>query len=154
MLITILLYIYLICLSAFFGSSIFIGYFTAPFIFKTIKSRDEAGNIVGSLLHKFSVLGFIILPVMILSGYFVYINGYSNIFIMLEPFVILILTIFSENFISKKMNNLKKQMISITVTAKDDPRRKEFNALHKWSVKLFVVNELLCLPLFYIIFIR
>ncbi len=154
MILIIFLYVYSICLSIFFGSSIFIGYFTAPYIFKTIKSRDEAGNIVGSLLHKFSILGFITQPVMIITGYILYINNYSNIFIMLEPFTILILIIFSENFISKKMNSLKKQMISITVTPKEDPRRKQFNYLHKWSVKLFLANELLCLPLFYIIFIR
>ncbi|MHB1679915.1 MAG: DUF4149 domain-containing protein [bacterium] len=154
MILIIFLYVYSICLSVFFGSSIFIGYFTAPYIFKTIKSRDEAGNIVGSLLHKFSILGFITQPVMIILGYMLYINKYSNIFIMLVPFIILILIIFSENFISKRMNNLKKQMISITVTPKEDARRKEFNYLHKWSVKLFLANEILCLPLFYIIFIR
>jgi uncharacterized membrane protein len=154
MILIIFLYVYNICLSIFFGSSIFIGYFTAPYIFKTIKSRDEAGNIVGSLLHKFSILGFITQPVMIIAGYILYINNYSNIFIMLGPFIILILIIFSENFISKRMGILKKQMISITVTPKEDSRRKEFNYLHKWSVKLFLINELLCLPLFYIIFIR
>jgi uncharacterized membrane protein len=149
---TIYLYVYTICLSVFFGSSIFLGYITAPFIFKTINSRDEAGNMVGLLLKKFSILGYIIQSIMIITGYFLYANLYTNIYIIIGPFIILLLILFSENFISKKMNNLKKQMISISVTPKDDIRRKEFNYLHKWSVKIFALNQILCLPLFYIIF--
>ena len=61
-------YIYLVCLSIFFGSSIFIGYIMAPYIFKTLNSRSEAGNMVGALLHKFSTLGYITQVLMVITG--------------------------------------------------------------------------------------
>ena len=154
MYLNIFLYVYLICLSIFFGSSIFIGYIAAPYIFKTLNSRNEAGNMVGALLHKFSTLGYITQVLMVIAGYILYLNRVAVLSIFILPLIILILLLFSENFVSKKMNGLKKQMGSIDETPKDDTKRKQFNSLHKWSVKLFLLNELLCLPLFYFILIK
>jgi uncharacterized membrane protein len=141
-------------LSIFFGSSIFIGYIAAPYIFKTLNSRNEAGNMVGALLHKFSTLGYITQVLMVIAGYILYLNRAAVLSIFILPLIILILLLFSENLVSKKMNGLKKQMGSIDETPKDDTKRKQFNSLHKWSVKLFLLNELLCLPLFYFILIK
>ncbi len=154
MYLNIFLYVYLICLSIFFGSSIFIGYIAAPYIFKTLNSRNEAGNMVGALLHKFSTLGYITQVLMVIAGYILYLNRAAVLSIFILPLIILILLLFSENLVSKKMNGLKKQMGSIDETPKDDTKRKQFNSLHKWSVKLFLLNELLCLPLFYFILIK
>ena len=154
MFITVLLYIYSFCLSIFFGSSIFIGYIAAPYIFKTLKSRQEAGSMVGALLGKFSILGYITQIAMIITGYVMYAKNAAALSIFVLPIIILIVLLFSENFISKKMNRLKEQMGSIDDTLQNDPKRKGFNSLHKWSVKLFLLNELLCLPLFYIILIK
>ena len=154
MYLNIFLYVYLICLSIFFGSSIFIGYIAAPYIFKTLNSRNEAGNMVGALLHKFSTLGYITQVLMVIAGYILYLNRAAVLSIFILPLIILILLLFSENFVSKKMNGLKKQMGSIDETPKDDTKRKQFNSLHKWSVKLFLLNELLCLPLFYFILMK
>ncbi len=154
MYLNIFVYVYLICLSIFFGSSIFIGYIAAPYIFKTLYSRNEAGNMVGALLHKFSTLGYITQVLMVIAGYILYLNRAAVLSIFILPLIILILLLFSENFVSKKMNGLKKQMGSIDETPKDDMKRKQFNSLHKWSVKLFLLNELLCLPLFYFILIK
>ncbi len=154
MYLNIFLYVYLICLSIFFGSSIFIGYIAAPYIFKTLYSRNEAGNMVGALLHKFSTLGYITQVLMVIAGYILYLNRAAVLSIFILPLIILILLLFSENFVSRKMNGLKKQMGSIDETPKDDTKRKQFNSLHKWSVKLFLLNELLCLPLFYFILMK
>ena len=154
MYLNIFVYVYLICLSIFFGSSIFIGYIAAPYIFKTLYSRNEAGNMVGALLHKFSTLGYITQVLMVIAGYILYLNRAAVLSIFILPLIILILLLFSENFVSKKMNGLKKQMGSIDETPKDDMKRKQFNSLHKWSVKLFLLNELLCLPLFYFILMK
>ena len=154
MYLNIFLYVYLICLSIFFGSSIFIGYIAAPYIFKTLNSRNEAGNMVGALLHKFSTLGYITQVLMVIAGYILYLNRVTVLSIFILPLIILILLLFSENFISRKMNGLKKQMGSIDEMPKDDTKRKQFNSLHKWSVKLFLLNELLCLPLFYFILMK
>ena len=154
MYLNILLYVYSLCLSIFFGSSIFIGYIAAPYIFKTLKTRHEAGNMVGALLGKFSILGYITQGVMIFAGYILYAKNDAVLSIFVLPLIILIILLFSENFISKKLNILKQQMGSIDETPQDDPKRKGFNSLHKWSIKLFLLNELLCLPLFYLILIK
>ncbi len=153
MLLSIFSYLYSICLSIFFGSSIFLGYITAPYIFKTLNSRNEAGNMVGALLHKFSMIGYITQILMAIAGYILYLNR-GGMIIFIIPLIILLLLLFSENLISKKMNNLKKRMGSIDEVSKEDPKRKQFNSLHKLSVKLFLLNELLCLPLFYIILVK
>lgn len=153
MLLSIFSYLYSICLSIFFGSSIFLGYITAPYIFKTLNSRNEAGNMVGALLNKFSMIGYITQILMAIAGYILYLNR-GGMIIFIIPLIILILLLFSENLISKKMNNLKKRMGSIDEVSKEDQKRKQFNSLHKWSVKLFLLNELLCLPLFYIILVK
>jgi uncharacterized membrane protein len=154
MFINVLLYAYTFCLSIFFGSSIFIGYIAAPYIFKTLKSRHEAGSMVGALLGKFSIIGYITQILMIAAGYILYAKKAAVLSIFVLPIIILIVLLFSENFISKKMNALKEQMGSIDDTPQNDPKRKKFNSLHKWSVKLFLLNELLCLPLFYFILIK
>ena len=154
MYLNILLYVYSFCLSIFFGSSIFIGYIAAPYIFKTLKPRHEAGNMVGALLGKFSILGYITQAIMIVTGYILHAKNDAVLSIFVLPLIILIILLFSENFISKKLNILKQQMGSIDETPQDDPKRKKFNSLHKWSVKLFLLNELLCLPLFYLILIK
>ena len=154
MFISVLLYIYSISLSIFFGSSIFIGYIAAPYIFKTLKSRHEAGSMVGPLLVKFSLLGYITQVIMIITGYAMYAKNAAALSIFVLPIIILIILLFSENFTSKKMNTLKEQMGSLDETPQDDPKRKRFNRLHKWSVKLFLLNELLCLPLFYFMFMK
>jgi membrane protein insertase Oxa1/YidC/SpoIIIJ len=108
---------------------------------------------VGALLHKFSMIGYITQILMAIAGYILYLNR-GGMIIFIIPLIILILLLFSENLISKKMNNLKKRMGSIDEVSKEDPKRKQFNSLHKWSVKLFLLNELLCLPLFYIILVK
>jgi uncharacterized membrane protein len=148
---SLLFYIYDACLAVYFGSSIFMGFIAAPNIFKTLKTRNEAGNLVGLLLEKFAALTYVLQIILIISGagllhYF----NYSPLIIVL-PFLIVIINIISGQIISRKMKKLKEIMGNIDNTPKDDKNRIMFNSLHKWSVRLFVLNQLLALPLFYFI---
>ena len=149
---TLLFYIYDIVLAVYFGSSVFTGFIAAPVIFKTLKTRNEAGNLVGLLLEKFTLLTYVTQIILIASGagLFFYFN-YPAAVIMLPVFIIVI-NFISNNAVSSKMKKLKDNMGNIDDTPKEDRNRVMFNSLHKWSVKLFVLNQLLTLPLFYFIF--
>lgn len=146
---TIFFYIYDIVLAIYFGSSVFAGFIAAPIIFKTLSTRNEAGNLVGLLLGKFTTLTYILQVILIASGAgLLYYFNYS-FFIILLPFLILIINFISDYGISRKMRKLKEIIGDIDVTPKDDKNRILFNSFHKWSVRLFVLAQLLTLPLFY-----
>lgn len=147
-----LLYIYNLCLSIFFGSSVFMGFIAAPYIFKTLKTRNEAGNLVGLLLEKLASLTYIIQIILIVCGIALsYSFGYA-IGIVILPIFIVSINLISSRIVGLKMRRLKQNMGNIDNTPKDDKSRLMFNSLHKWSVRLFILNQLLALPLFYFIF--
>lgn len=148
----ILLYIYDISLGIYFGTSIFIGFIAAPVIFKTLDTKQKAGNLVGMLLEKFGIMTYIFQAVMFISSVFLFKRfGYSPVLLII-PAVIIIINAISGVGISRRMKILKKEMKDIDATPKTDKKRIKFNSLHKWSVKLFVLNQILALPLFYFIF--
>lgn len=147
-----LLYIYGLCMSVFFGSSVFMGFIVAPYIFKTTATRNEAGNLVGLLLEKLAILTYFTQIILIISGaVLAYFYGYPSGIIIL-PILIIIINFISDRIIGLKMRRLKQNIGNIDSTPKDDKNRLLFNSLHKWSVKLFILNQLLTMPLFYLIF--
>ncbi len=148
----ILFYIYDFALAVYFGSSIFVGFIAAPVIFKTLKTRNEAGNLVGLLLEKFAALTYVTQIILIASG--AGLSFYFNypLAVIVLPVFIIVINFISNKAISFRMKKLKEIMVNIDDTPKEDKNRIMFNSLHKWSVKLFVLNQLLTLPLFYFIF--
>jgi hypothetical protein len=48
----------------------------------------------------------------------------------------LILTVVSQHVVIRRMMELRRQMVSVAATPLDDPRRVEFDRLHRVSVQL------------------
>jgi uncharacterized membrane protein len=122
-------------LSLWLGGDAFLSFVVAPGAFAILGSRDAAGIMVGyslSRLHFAGMfLGMLFLAVRLLRtwhfGSFVNPAGICIVLMML-------LTGASQFTVSNRMNQLKREMVSVQNTPEDDPRRVEFNRLHHVSV--------------------
>lgn len=118
------------------GSMIFFG-FVAGVLFSTLKSTDEAGNIVGLLIWRLHVLG-IIAAVIYLAVALIAARSWRGLVQPASIFVelMLLVTLFSQLWIMPTMENLRAQMGSYMNTAASNPLRQQFDHLHVVSVRL------------------
>lgn len=118
------------------GSMIFFG-FVAGVLFTTLKSPDEAGNIVGILIPRLHLLGVIAAVVYILVA-LVAARSWRGFVqpasILVE--LMLLATLFSQLWIVPTMENLRTQMGSYANTAASSPLKQQFDHLHALSVHL------------------
>ncbi|MGB6875254.1 MAG: DUF4149 domain-containing protein [Candidatus Acidiferrales bacterium] len=118
------------------GSMIFFG-FVAGVLFTTLKSPDEAGNIVGLLIWRLHLIGIIAAVIYILVALIAarswrgFVQPAS---ILVE--LMLLATLFSQLWIMPTMQNLRTQMGSYMNTAASSPLRQQFDHLHVISVRL------------------
>lgn len=118
------------------GSMIFFG-FVAGVLFTTLKSPDEAGNIVGILIPRLHLLGviaavvYILVAVVAARSWRGFVQPAS---ILVE--LMLLATLFSQLWIVPTMEELRTQMGSYMNTAVNSPLRQQFDHLHVLSVRL------------------
>jgi hypothetical protein len=118
------------------GSMIFFG-FVAGVLFTTLKSADEAGNIVGLLIWRLHLLGiiaaviYIIVALIAVRSWRGFVQPAS---ILVE--LMLLATLFSQLWIVPTMGNLRTQMGSYMNTAASSPLKQQFDHLHVISVRL------------------
>jgi hypothetical protein len=118
------------------GSMIFFG-LVAGVLFSTLKSPDEAGNIVGILIPRLHLLGVIAaviyLIVALIAG-----RSWRGLVrpasILVE--LMLLTTLFAQLWIVPTMQNLRAQMGSYMNTPATSPLRQQFDHLHVLSVRL------------------
>ncbi|MFZ0641410.1 MAG: DUF4149 domain-containing protein [Candidatus Acidiferrales bacterium] len=118
------------------GSMIFFG-FVAGVLFTTLKSPDEAGNIVALLIWRLHVLGIIaavIYVIVALAAVRSWRGFVQPASILVE--LMLLATLFSQLWIVPTMQNLRAQMGSYMNTAASSPLRQQFDHLHVVSVRL------------------
>jgi hypothetical protein len=105
--------------------------------FAVLSNRDQAGLLVGYTLGGLHLLGLIAALVFVAAS--VALGKSLRAFI--EPAVIGVilmaaLTIASQGYVIPKMAMLRSQMGSVDATPSSDPRRAEFDRLHRASVDL------------------
>jgi hypothetical protein len=123
-------------LGTWIGSMIFFG-FVAGVLFSTLKSPDEAGNIVGILIPRLHLLGVIAAVVYILVA-LIAARSWRG---FLQPATVLVelmllATLFAQLWIVPTMENLRAQMGSYMNTAASSPLRQQFDRLHVLSTRL------------------
>ena len=93
------------------GSMIFFG-FVAGVLFSTLKSTDEAGNIVGLLIWRLHVLG-IIAAVIYLAVALIAARSWRGLVQPASIFVelMLLVTLFSQLWIMPTMENLRRRWV-------------------------------------------
>jgi len=117
------------------GADAFLSFVVAPGAFAILKNRDSAGLIVGFSLARLHYAG-IFLGVVFLAVRLVRTQSFASFTTSAALCVVLmvLLTAASQFTVSPKMENLKKEMVSVQHTPETDPRRLEFNKLHHRSV--------------------
>ena len=128
-------FIEFLSLSLWLGADAFLSFVVAPGAFSILGSRDAAGMMVGYSLARLHFAG-IFLGLLFLVARLTRTQDFSSFTTAAALCVVLmvVLTAASQFTVSNRMENLKKQMVSVQNTPENDPRRVEFNRLHHVSV--------------------
>jgi uncharacterized membrane protein len=154
----------MLAITVWIGGMIVLSFIVAPAIFKTAPSRDSAGRSFGLMLRRFHLVayacGIIILAALAfrLSIAFLWSRPYLLPLVvegraaMLVRTVIVIvmlgLTLYSDLFVSRRIEGLRSGMPEgIDHLSKTDPRREQFNSLHRLSTTIMAFNLLLGIAL-------
>jgi uncharacterized membrane protein len=122
-------------LSLWLGGDAFLSFVVAPGAFAILGSRDAAGLMVGFALARLHFAG-IFLGVLFVVARLLRTHDFASVTTPAALCVVLmvLLTAVSQFTVSRRMEGLKKEMVSVQNTPEDDPRRIEFNTLHRRSV--------------------
>lgn len=132
---TTLRFIEFLSLGLWLGADAFLSFVVAPGAFSILGSRDAAGLMVGYSLARLHIAG-IFLGLLFLVARLLRTRDFASFTTAAALCVVLmvILTAASQFTVSSRMERLKKQMVSVQNTPENDPRRIEFNRLHRVSV--------------------
>ena len=123
------------CLSLWLGADAFLSFVVAPGAFAILGNRDAAGMMVGYSLARLHFAG-IILGLAFLVARLARTQDFGSFTSAAALCVALmvLLTAASQFTVSRRMEALKREMVSVQNTPETDPRRVEFNRLHHRSV--------------------
>ena len=122
-------------MSLWLGSVAFLSFVVAPGAFALLGTRDAAGMLVGFSLARLHSAG-IFLGLIFLLARLLRTRDFASFTTAAALTVVLmvVLTALSQFTVSNRMENLKRQMVSVQNTPENDPLRVEFNRLHHISV--------------------
>ena len=124
-----------LCLGLWLGADAFLSFVVAPGAFAILGNRDAAGMMVGYSLARLHFAG-IILGLVFLVARLARTQDFGSFTSAAALCVVLmvLLTAASQFTVSRRMEALKREMVSVQNTPETDPRRVEFNRLHHRSV--------------------
>ena len=133
----ILRFLRVLALGAWIGAIVYFAAVVTQGAFSVLPSQDEAGLLVGFTLGGLHLMGLIAAAIFIIAS----VAMMKSLKAFVEPTVIgvilmAVLTIASQDYVIPRMNVLRTQMVSIQATPGNDPRRVEFDRLHRMSVYL------------------
>jgi putative copper export protein len=152
-------FIHLLALSVWTGGIVIIGAIVAPTLFRRVKSRKTAGELMGEILRKFDRVSLFCAAALIVTGIIKYLSWENLTPWNLTRYVaILIMTaggLYSALVISprlhewlsgseKSVETASAATLSIPAqkgeTKKEQVPRHDFNQLHHTSVRLMMMN--------------
>ena len=136
---TFLRFLKMLVLGLWLGSIFFFAAVVAPAAFGVLPSHYLAGLVVSRSLAHLHWLGTAFGLLFLLSSFIIaFVEGGRNPFHPSNFLAVVMigLTLFTHYTVEKKMLALRESMGVIDTVAKDDPRRVEFNHLHKYSTGL------------------
>ena len=126
----------------------------APAVFQASTSRENAGKIFGLILKRFHLVMYGCGVAILIAGLLRWAGRFNHHLYASEvtryviAVIMLGLSLYSGVVISGKLEKLRAGMpAGIDRTAKDDPRRVEFNNLHRLSTTVMAFNLLLGLAM-------
>jgi hypothetical protein len=132
----------LLLLGMWLGAAIFFGAAVAPALFGVLRgaglanANELAGSVVTRLLGFINRGGFEIALFLLVTGFFVHRHRgrFAQVAEVLSTAIMAIMTGVSHWIISARMSALRASMGLIDQVPPADPRRVEFDSLHRYSV--------------------
>jgi uncharacterized membrane protein len=122
------------------GSIFYFSAAVAPAAFRVLQSQDQAGLLVQFALRRLHTLGVVAGVVFLFASAILAMSAGSSpkslLLSAVGVVVMLILTVISQHVVIRRMTNLRRQMVSVAATPKDNALRVEFDQLHQWSVRI------------------
>jgi uncharacterized membrane protein len=136
----ILRFVQVFALGTWVGSIFYFSAAVAPAAFRVLQNQDQAGLLVEFTLGRLHTLG-VVAGVMFLLASAILVKsasgaGKSLLLPAIGVAVMLVLTLISQHIVIRRMMSLRRQMVSVAATPKDNPLRVEFDRLHQWSVRI------------------
>jgi uncharacterized membrane protein len=140
----------IIAITIWVGGMAALAFIAAPAVFQTAPSRENAGRIFGLILKRFHPVMYICGVVILIAGVMRWVGSYnhhlhaSEITRYLIAILMIGLSLYSGFVVSRKLDRMRARMSAgIDHVSKDDPRRVEFNNLHRLSTTIMAFNLLL-----------
>jgi hypothetical protein len=130
-------FIEILALGTWVGGIIFLSFVVAPGAFGVLGSRDQAGTMVGFALGRLHWIGIVagliyVLALVVERRSLASIARPAAIFVVL----MIALTFYSQKFVTSRLAGLRREMVSVDATPRENPLRVEFDSLHQWSVRI------------------
>jgi len=134
---TSLRFLRVLALGAWVGAIVYFAAVVTQGAFAVLSSRDEAGLLVGFTLGGLHLMGVIAAAIFVAAS----VALTKSLRAFVEPAVLGVilmaaLTIASQDYVIPRMAVLRSQMGSVDATPASDPRRAEFDRLHRISVDI------------------
>jgi hypothetical protein len=116
----------------------------APVIFRTVPSRDTAGEVFGEILRRFEAVKQI-LSLLLVIAIFVQLEqtrgfaGQSRV-VGIAAFLAVATNVYLAMVLRPRMNYFRMKVGSFDASAPDDPWRLRFDRLHKRSTRVLVLG--------------
>ncbi|MGA7624449.1 MAG: DUF4149 domain-containing protein [Candidatus Acidiferrales bacterium] len=122
------------------GSIFYFSAAVAPGAFRVLSSQDQAGVLVEFTLRRLHTLGVVAGLLFLFASALTALSsmdaGKRLMLPVIGVAIMLTLTMVSQHVVIRRMNELRRQMVSVMSTPKDSPLRVEFDRLHGVSVRL------------------
>lgn len=130
-------FIEILALGTWVGGIIFLSFVVAPGAFGVLGSRDQAGTMVGFALGRLHWIGIVAGLIYVVA----LVVERRSIAAIARPAAIVVvlmiaLTFYSQKFVTSRLAGLRREMVSVDATPRDNPMRVEFDSLHQWSVRI------------------
>jgi len=144
----------IIAITVWVGGMAALAFIAAPAIFQSLSSREQAGKTFGLILKRFHPVIYGCGAAVLIAGLMRWAGSFNHHLYASEitryaiAVLMLGLALYSGLVVSRKLDQLRAQLSvrapgGVDRTPKDDPRRVEFNHLHRLSTTLMAFNLLL-----------
>jgi uncharacterized membrane protein len=140
----------IIAITTWVGGMAALAFIAAPAIFQTAVSREQAGKTFGLILKRFHPVTYLCGAAILIAGLMRWAGAFNHHLYASEitryaiAALMLGIALYSGLVVSRRLDKLRARMpAGIDHTPKNDPRRVEFNNLHRISTTLMAFNLLL-----------
>ena len=140
----------IIAITCWVGGMAALAFIAAPAIFQTSVSREQAGKTFGLILRRFHPVTYLCGAAILIAGLMRWAGDFNHQLYASEitrysiAALMLVIALYSGLGVSRRLDQLRARMpAGIDHTPKNDPRRVEFNNLHRISTTLMAFNLLL-----------